>query len=59
MPFRVYRTAQSVTADQIYRLVKAFSEIDDHDTREAIIRFLESAPCRQRYVTGLEKKSLN
>lgn len=58
MPIRVYRTAQPVTADQVYRLVKAFSEIEDHDTREAIIRFLRSAPCKQGCVSGPEKEPL-
>ena len=59
MPIRVYTTAQSVTADQVYRLVKAFHEIEDHAIREAIIRFLQSASCKQWYATGSEKKSLN
>lgn len=48
MPARIDTTAQPVTADQIYRLVKAFYEIEDLQVREAIIQFLETAPSRLR-----------
>ena len=48
MPARSHTTAQPVTAEQIYRLVKAFYEIEDRDVREAVIRFLETAPSRLR-----------
>lgn len=46
MPARIDTTAQPVTADQIYRLVKAFYEIEDRNVREVVIRFLETAPSR-------------
>ena len=46
MPARIDTTAQPVTVNQIYRLVKAFYEIEDRDIREAVIRFLETTPSR-------------
>lgn len=55
MSVRVYATVQPVTAEQVYRLVKAFQEIEDHDTREAVIRLLETAPNEQLLMMALHE----